>query len=63
MFKTFNDVLALLLAVVVFPAIWILTSFKVFAVPDIVIGATISLETLVLQFYFRKTKEEPPAAP
>lgn len=54
MFKNFNDVLALLLAVIVFPAIWILTSLKVFAVPDIVIGATITIETLIAQYYFRR---------
>jgi len=60
MFKNFNDFLALLLAVIVFPLIWIMTSLKIFAVPDIVIGATITIETMICQFYYRKAKDEPP---
>ncbi len=57
----FNDTLALLLGVVVIPAMWILTSLKIVAVPDIVTGATISIETLIAQFYFRKAKDETPS--
>ncbi len=58
--KTFNDALAIMLGVIVIPTVWILTSLKIVAVPDIVIGATISIETMIAQFYFRKSPTETP---
>ncbi len=58
--NNFNDTLALLLGVVVIPGIWILTALKTVPVPDIVIGATITIETLIAQFYFRKAPDTTP---
>jgi len=61
--KTFNDTLALFLAVGIIPTIWILTALKTIPMPDIIIGATISIESLIVQFYFRKSPDTttPPA--
>jgi hypothetical protein len=52
--KNFRNLAFLILAAGVFPALWILTASGVISLPDIVLGATISLETLMVQFYFRK---------
>ncbi len=56
--KNFRDVLALLIAVIVFPAIWILQGKGIVNIPEGVIGATIAIETLITQFYFRKANTE-----
>ncbi len=61
MLKNQRDLLSLLLGVVVIPGIWILHGLSIIAIPEIVIGATITIETLVVQFYFRKTQEKPEA--
>jgi len=52
--KTFNDILALVIGAGVFPAMWILYGTGCIVLPDIILGATISLETLIVQFYFRR---------
>jgi len=57
MIKNFRNLLALLIAVLVFPAIWILNGMGIITVQGEVIGATIAIETLIGQFYFRKTPE------
>ena len=61
MIKTFRNLLALLIAVIVFPGIWVLQGLGWLALPGEVLGATIAIETLIGQFYFRKANtEEPP---
>jgi hypothetical protein len=54
MFKKINDLLALLIAVVIIPAFWILDGLKVLEVNGEVLGATIATWTLIVQYYFRK---------
>jgi hypothetical protein len=56
--QNFNDFLALLMMVVVFPALWILQGKGVLNIPEGVIGATIAIETMIAQYYFRKSKTE-----
>jgi len=56
--KTFNDVLALVLGVM-FPTLWVLHGLGTICLPDIALGATITLETLIVQFYFRRAPETP----
>ncbi len=58
MFKNFRDLLAILLAVIIFPGMWVLTGLKIAAVPEGVLGATIAIETLIAQFYWRKREGE-----
>lgn len=63
-----NDLLALLILIIIIPALWILQGRGVITMPGEVIGATIMGWTLVLQFYFRKKKDDndtgtPPVAP
>lgn len=52
--KNFRDLLALLIGVVVFPGIWFAQGKGLVTIPEGVIGATIAIETLVAQFYFRR---------
>ena len=49
-----NDLIALLLLLVVVPALWITQGLGWLAMPGEVIGATIMGWTLVLQYYFRR---------
>lgn len=56
--QNFRDILALCIGVIVFPATWILQGIGVVTLPGEVIGATISIETLIAQFYFRKATPE-----
>jgi len=58
MIKNFRDILTLLVAVVVFPGLWILQGFGCVNIPEGVIGASIAIETLIFQFYFRKKEGE-----
>ena len=58
MIKNFRDILALLLAVVVFPAIWVLQGMGMITLSGEIIGASIAIETLIGQFYFRKSNTE-----
>lgn len=53
----FRNVLAVVLAVVVFPGLWIASGLGLINLPGEVIGATIAIETLIGQFYFRKKTE------
>lgn len=57
MIKNFRNGLAIALAVVVFPGIWICQGLGLITLPGEIIGATIALETLIGQFYFRKKME------
>lgn len=57
MIKNFRDILAVLVAVVIFPGIWIGSGLGLLTLPGEIIGATIAIETLVAQFYFRKKIE------
>ena len=54
MFRRINDLLALLLLVVIIPALWLLHGIAIIVLPGEVLGATIAIWTLVAQFYFRK---------
>lgn len=56
--QTFNDFLAVLVGVVVFPALWILQGLGTINIPEGIVGATIAIETLIAQFYFRKAQGE-----
>lgn len=53
----FRNVLAIILAVVVFPGLWIANGLGMISLPGEVIGATIAIETLIGQFYFRKKSD------
>ncbi len=64
MIKNFRNLLALLIAVIVFPSLWVLQGLGYLQIPEGVIGATIAIETLITQFYFRRAtaaEEQPPA--
>ncbi len=61
MLRNHRDLLSILLGVVVIPGIWVLQGLSIITIPDIVIGATIAIETLITQFYFRKKESETPA--
>jgi len=54
----FNHKLAVLLGVIVIPALWIGQGLELLTMSGEVIGATITIETLIAQFYFRKAKTE-----
>jgi len=54
MLKNHRDLLSILLGVVVIPGIWITQGFNIITIPEIVIGATVSIETMIAMFYFRK---------
>ena len=56
--KNFRNLLALLVGVVIFPAIWIMQGLGMLTLPGEVIGATIAIETLIAQFYWRKANVE-----
>lgn len=51
----FNEVLAVLLGVLVLPGIWIGLGFGMISLPGEVVGATISIETLIANYFFRKS--------
>lgn len=57
MIKNFRNLLALLTGVIVFPGLWALNGLGLIALPGEVLGATIAIETLIAQFYFRKKAE------
>jgi len=57
--KNFRNLLALLIAVILFPGIWVLNGMGIIAVPGEIIGVTVSIETMIAVFYFRKKGEEP----
>ena len=52
--RTFNDWLAIALGVVVIPSLWGLQGCGILELSGEVTGATIVVETLIAQFYFRK---------
>ena len=55
MLKKYRDLLALLLGVIVIPAIWVMQGLGVIELAGVeVLGATIVIETMIAQFYFRK---------
>lgn len=54
MFGNFRDILAIALGAVVFPAIWVLEGLGYMELPGEILGATIAIETLIAQFYYRK---------
>jgi hypothetical protein len=54
-FKTFNDRLAFVYTIV-FAGLWILNHW--YPLPGEVLGASIAIETLIAQYYFRKAAPE-----
>jgi len=55
MLKKYRDLLALLLGVIVIPAIWVMQGLGVIELSGVeVLGATIVIETMIAQYYFRK---------
>lgn len=54
MLKQFRDIMAILLGVIVFPTLWALEGLGIINVPNGMLVATLPLETLIIQFYFRK---------
>jgi len=56
MIKQFRDVLALCLGVGVIPAVWILQGLGIVNLAGEIVGASIAIETLIAQFYFRKAQ-------
>ncbi len=56
--RNVNDLLALLVLLVVIPALWILQGLGRLQMSGEIIGATIMGWTLVLQYYFRKAPED-----
>ena len=60
MVKNFRDLLALLVGVLVFPGLWALQGLGIVAIPEVVIGATVSIETMIAMFYFRKANTVTP---
>jgi len=55
--QNFNDLLAVILIFGII-TLWILQGYQVVQLPGEVSGALIATFTLVIQFYFRKAKEE-----
>lgn len=53
-----NDIIALLLLLLIIPGIWISQGLKLLVLPGEIIGATIAGWTIILQYYFRKTRGE-----
>ena len=49
-----NNILAIALLVVVIPLLWIGVGLKWLDLPGEVLGATISVWTMIAMFYFRK---------
>ncbi len=58
--KNFRDFLAILMGVIVFPGMWLLAGLGIANFPENIIGATLVLEPLIVQFYFRKKETETP---
>jgi len=58
MVKNFRDLFTILVGVIVFPGLWALQGLGIVNIPEGVIGATIAIETLIAQFYFRKKEGE-----
>ena len=63
MLKNHRDLLSILLGVVAIPAIWVLQGLGYLALPEIILGATVSIETMIAIFYFRKKGGENGSAP
>ena len=51
--KTFNDLFALVLTALI-GGLWAAHGAGLIALPEIILGATLSIQTLIVQFYFRR---------
>jgi len=58
MIRNFRNLLALLVAVIVFPGIWVMQGLGILVLPGEIIGVTVSIETMIAVFYFRKKGTE-----
>lgn len=56
-FRTFNDLLALAL-VVMMVGLWALDGYGLIQLPEAVLGGTIAAFTLIIQFYYRRSPPE-----
>ena len=56
--KNFRDWLAFFLAVLVIPGLWVLEGVGMVNFQDGILVATLPIETLIIQFYFRKASGE-----
>ena len=54
MVKNIRDIMAICGGLIVMPALWILNGLGLITLPAEVIGATIAIETLIFNFFFRK---------
>ena len=61
--KNFRNLLALLVAVIVFPSIWVMQGLGWMQLPGEIIGVTVSIETMIAVFYFRKKGTEDTPTP
>ena len=55
--RNFRDILALLIGAIIFPLMWILNGMGIITVSEGIKDATIVMETLIIQFYFRKAMD------
>ena len=53
----FRNLLALLGFIIVIPGVWICQGLGILDIPEGVIGAMISVWTMIAMFYFRKKSE------
>jgi len=49
-----RNILSVATILLVFPTLWVLHGKGIILLPETVIGMTISVETLMVNFYFRK---------
>jgi len=63
MIKNFRNLLAILLGVIVIPGIWVLQGIGVLDLSGLeIMGATVVIETLIAQFYWRKAQKDEPTS-
>ena len=55
--QNWNDVLAMTFGLVILTT-WVLAGCGFVCLPDIILGATISAFTLIIQYYFRRKPSE-----
>ena len=58
MLKNQRDLLSILLGVIVIPGLWVIHGLAIVNIPEVVLGATVAIETLIAQFYWRKATSQ-----
>lgn len=56
--KNIRDFLAIIVGAIVFPGLWFAHGRGFIVLPGEILGATITIETLIAQFYWRKKSGE-----